>query len=160
LHEAEGIELTRVPLIGKHTEMPPVDFESFAGGGFHAYLSSWSLARHAYALQILLQNAQTAVETQRPELLRDDHGTGFGILLQQFADDGFKRIQFAGTLAPRGRARGSGQVLSNGSASNVEMTRDFTYRPLLGEVQAMNGVDLFWDQHSDTWYMRSSSRRT
>jgi hypothetical protein len=29
----------------------------------------------------------------------------------------------------------------------VEMTRDLAYRPVLGEVQAMNGVDLFGAEH-------------
>src|SRR3989442_3845687 len=31
LHQAEGIELPRVALVGKHTEMSPVDFQSLSG---------------------------------------------------------------------------------------------------------------------------------
>ena len=102
-------------------------------------------------MRVLFQDAQTTSEAQWPKSLCDHHGAGFRILLQQFGDGGFKRVQFAGAWSPGGRARRGGQVLGNGSASDVEMTCDPAYRPLLGEVQTMNGVDLFGSQHcSDT----------
>ena len=42
---------------------------------------------------------------------------------------------------------GGEQHTRDGSAPDVEMTRDFAYRPMLGEVEAMNGVDLFGGEH-------------
>jgi hypothetical protein len=79
--------------------------------------------------------------------LRNDHGTGFCILLQQFGNGGFKRVQFADPLARGGRACRGGQVLGNGSTPDVQVTRDLTHRPVFGKMEAMNGVDLLAVQH-------------
>src|SRR5580693_1312567 len=37
-HQAEGVELARVPLVEKCTEMTPVDFEAFPRSWLHAYI--------------------------------------------------------------------------------------------------------------------------
>ena len=42
--------------------------------------------------------------------------------------------------------RGS-QILGDGSATDVQVTRDLTHRPVFGEMEAMNGVDLLAVQH-------------
>ena len=146
-HETEGIELACVALVGKDTEMAPVDFEALAGCGLHAHIGPLRLSFRTHAVQVFFQDAQTTVEAKWAEPLCDHHGAGFRILLQQFRDCGFKRIQFAGTLPRGGCARRRGQVPGDGSTSQVEMTRDLAYRPVLGEVQAMNGVDLFGAEH-------------
>jgi hypothetical protein len=122
----------------------PIDFKALAGRWFHAHISPLGLAWDTHALQVLFQDAQTAAETQRPESLRDDHGTGFGILLQQFSDRGFKRVQFAGALPASGGACRRGQVMGDAATADVEMSRDFAHRPVLGEV---DGVDLFGGEH-------------
>ena len=146
-HQTEGIQLARVPLVGKNPEMAPVDLEALPGPGLHAHIGALRLRVGAYRVQVLFQDAQTATEAQRAEPLCDDHRTGFRILLQQFRDRGFERIQFAGALPRSGRACRLGQVLGDGSASEVKMTRDLAHRPVLGEVQAMNDVDLFRGEH-------------
>ena len=92
LHQAESIELARVALVGKYTEMPPVDFEALAGPGLHAHVGALGLSVDAHRVQVLFQDAQTTVEAQRAEPLRNNHSTGFRILLQQFGDGGFERV--------------------------------------------------------------------
>ena len=69
------------------------------------------------------------------------------VLLEKFGDGGLERIQLAGALSSSGGAGRRGQVLGDGSTPQVEMTSNLAHRPLLGEVQAMNGVDLFCRQH-------------
>ncbi len=39
-HQTEGIELARVALVEKCTEVTPVDFEALSGRGFHAHIST------------------------------------------------------------------------------------------------------------------------
>jgi hypothetical protein len=63
-HEAEGIELTRVALVSKHTEMAPVDLEALPGPGLHAHIGPLGLRVGAYRVQVLFQDAQTAIEAQ------------------------------------------------------------------------------------------------
>jgi len=98
-------------------------------------------------VQVIFQDAQTTVEAERTETLRDHHGTRLGILLQQFGDGGFERIQFAGALPMSRAACRRDQILGDGSTSQVKMTGDLAHRPVLGPVQAMNRVDLFRGQH-------------
>jgi hypothetical protein len=50
-------------------------------------------------VQVLFQDAETTVEAQGAKPLCNDHGAGFGILLQQFGDGGFKGIQLARRVA-------------------------------------------------------------
>jgi len=69
----------------------------------------------------------------------------------------FEGIQFAGAFPRSGRARRLGQVLGDGSASQVKMACDLAFRPVLGEVQAMNGVDLFCRQHALARYKTAAS---
>ena len=40
LDQAEGIELARIALVQQRSEMPPVDFKTFAGGGLHAHIGA------------------------------------------------------------------------------------------------------------------------
>ena len=127
--------------------MTPVDFETLSGSGLHAHIGTLGLRVAPQRVQVLFQNAQTTREALRPKSLCDDHGAGFRILLQQLGDGGFKRVQFAGALPRGGRACRRGQVLSDGSASDVKMTRDLARRPVFDEVEAMNRVDLFAVQH-------------
>jgi len=75
-------------------------------------------------------------------MLCNDDGAGLRISLQQFGDGGFERIQFARTLPPGGRACWRGQILGDGSTSKVEVTGNLADRPVLGEVEAMKGIDL------------------
>ena len=42
--------------------------------------------------------------------------------------------------------RGS-QILGDGSATDVQVTRDLTHRPVLGKMEAMDSVDLLAAQH-------------
>ena len=98
-------------------------------------------------MQVIFQDAQTTGEAEWAEPLRDHHGTRLCILLQQFGDGGFERIQLAGALPGSRAACRCGQVLGDGSTSQVEMTGDLAHRPMLGPVQAMNRVDLFRGQH-------------
>jgi len=56
-------------------------------------------------------------------------------------------VQLAGALPPSGGASRCEQILGDGSTADVEMTRDLAHRPVLGEVEAMNGVDLFGREH-------------
>jgi hypothetical protein len=93
------------------------------------------------------QDTETTVEAQPTKPLCDYHGAGFRILLQQLGDGGFKRVQFAGAVPRGGGACRGGQVSSDGSASDVQVTRDLAHRPVLGEVEAMNAVDLFGGEH-------------
>src|SRR6266849_2403658 len=79
--------------------------------------------------------------------LRDHHGTRLRILLQQFGDGGFERIQFAGALPASRAACRCDQVVGNRSTSQVEMTGDLAHGPVFGPVQVMNRVDLFRGQH-------------
>jgi len=95
----------------------------------------------------MFQDAETTVEAQRTKPLRDHYGAGCRVLLQPFGNGGFKRVQFAGAVPRGGRACRRGQVLGNGSASDVQVTRDLTHRPVLRKMEAMNGVDLLAAQH-------------
>jgi hypothetical protein len=47
-HQTEGIEFTRVTLVEKGTEMPPVDFEAFPRSWLHAHIGTLdrSLSAH------------------------------------------------------------------------------------------------------------------
>src|ERR1700751_2652540 len=147
-HQAEGVELARVALVSKHTEMAPVDLEALAGPGLHAHMGTLGLRVGAYRVQVLFQDTQAAIEAQPAEPLCNDYRTDFRVLLQQLRDRGFEGIQFAGALPRSGRACGCGQVPGDGSASEVKMTCDLAHRPVLGEGQAMNGVDLLCRQHA------------
>src|SRR5262249_16898046 len=61
-HQTEGIELARVPLVGKHTEMAPVDFEALAGGGLHTHIGTLGVSFRTHTVQVFFQDAQTTVE--------------------------------------------------------------------------------------------------
>lgn len=95
-HQAEGIELARMALIRECAEMAPVDFEAFSRSRLHAHVGALGLRADSHRVQVLFQDAQTTLEAQGAKSLCDDHGAGLCILLQQFGDGGFERIQFAG----------------------------------------------------------------
>src|SRR6266851_3729465 len=145
--QTEGIELARVTLVEKGTEVTPVDFEALPRSWLHAHIGTLDRGVCSHRVQVIFQDAQTTVEAKWAEPLRDHHGTRLRILLQQFGDGGFERIQFAGALSASCAACRCDQVLGDGSASQVEMTGDLAHRPVLGPVQAMNRVDLFRGQH-------------
>ena len=44
LHQAEGIELAGVALVGKSSEMTPVDFEALSRAGLHAHVGTLGAA--------------------------------------------------------------------------------------------------------------------
>ena len=99
LHQAEGIELAAVALVGKSAEMTPVDFETLSGCGLHAHIGTLGSRVAPHCMQVLFQDAETTVEAQGAKPLGNDHGAGLGILLQQFGDGGFKGIQLARRVA-------------------------------------------------------------
>jgi len=82
------------------------------------------------------------------------------ILLKELGDRGLEGIQLTRALAGSGGLRRRDKVFGDGSAPDVQMTRDFTHRPVLGPVQAMNFVDLLGAQHgSEFGYTESSLRK-
>jgi len=58
--------------------------------------------RHLAVTSLLYErrilSRRTIGEAEQAEPLRDHHGTGLRILLQQIGDSGFERLQFTGTL--------------------------------------------------------------
>ena len=108
-------------------------------------------------MQVLFQNAQTAAEAERPEPQCDHRGRGLRILLKELGDGGLEGIQLTRALPGSSDLRWRDEIFGDGSAPDVQMTRDFAHRPVLGPVQAMNFVDLLGAQHgSEFGYTKSS----
>ena len=79
--------------------MSPIDFEAFAGAGFHADVGTSVFSIGAECVQVLLQNGDAAAETEWAESLGDYGGRGMRVVFQQFADSRFEGVQFAGAIA-------------------------------------------------------------
>src|SRR5437016_11286894 len=144
-HQTEGVEFSRMPLIGKRVEVSPVDLEAFSRPRFHAHVGARGAGQCAHPLQVLFQNAQTTAEAQGPESLCNHRGTGMRILLQELGDGGLEGIQLARALTGSGGLRRREEIFGDGSAADVQMTGDREHRPVLRTVQAMSFVGLFGD---------------
>src|SRR5437899_2576013 len=59
-HQTEGVEFSRLPLIGKRVEVSPVDLEAFSRPRFHAHVGARGAGQFAHPMQVLFQNAQTS----------------------------------------------------------------------------------------------------
>ena len=60
---------------------------------------------------------------------------------------GFLGIQNAATLPAGDGGGGIVQIFGDGVAANVQMVGDPAGGPMLGPMQAVNGVDLFGGEH-------------
>ena len=153
LDQAEGIEFARMALVQQRAEVAPVDFKAFPGRRFHAYVGTLGRDLASRGVQMLFQDAHAAVEPERTEPLRDHHGAGGRVLGEPFGDGWLKRVQLAGPLPCRRPWRRRLQVLGQRAAADMQMPGDLARRPVLGPVQAMNGIDLVRGQHlSDARY--------
>src|SRR5215475_7262260 len=56
-HQAEGIELASVALVGKSSEMTPVDFKSLSRSRLHAHIGTLGLRGDPHRVQVLFQDA-------------------------------------------------------------------------------------------------------
>jgi hypothetical protein len=92
-HQTESVEFSYMPLIAKRPEVSPIDFEAFSGPRFHAYVGARGSGLRAHSVQVLFQNAQTAAEAERPELLCDHRGRGLRVLRKELGDVGLEGIQ-------------------------------------------------------------------
>jgi hypothetical protein len=87
-------------LIGKRPEVAPVDCETFPGGGLHAQVSTLGRDSAPHRVQVLFQDADSTLESERAKPLRDQHGAGGRVLREPFGNGRLEGIQLAGTLLP------------------------------------------------------------
>jgi hypothetical protein len=77
-HQAEGIELARVTLVEKCTEVTPVDLEAFTRPWLHAHIGTLGRSLSSHRVQVIFQDAQSTGEAKRTESLRNHHALAFG----------------------------------------------------------------------------------
>ncbi len=123
-HQTEGVEFSRMPLIGKRVEVSPVDLEAFSRSRLHAHVGARGTGLCTHPVQVLFQNAQTTAEAERPESLCDHRGTDMRILLKELGDGGLEGIQLTRALTGSGGLRRCDDVFGDGSAPDVQMTGD------------------------------------
>ncbi len=146
LYQREGVQLALVALIVERTEMAPVDLEAIPGRQLDPHIGPPG-GSGAHLAQVLLEDGDAAVVALGPQALQDHDRAGFRVLLQRGGDGGFEGVEFAwARAADRGR-RWPEQIAGYGAAVEMEVARDPAERPLLVEMQAMNGVDLLGRQH-------------
>jgi hypothetical protein len=141
---AEGVELTPVSLIVDGAERPPVDLKTISGAGFDAHIGRWRLLDPAQSRHIFLENRSPAGIAKRPYALRNNDGAGSWALIQEFPDNRFKRIQFAGTwFSDDSICQGIFQTLQDGFTGYTKLARNLPVRKLLLVTHPVDGFDCF-----------------
>jgi hypothetical protein len=87
-------------------------------------------------MQILLEDAHTAIEAQCVEPLRDHYSAGLRVLGQQFGDSRFERLQLTGPSSWRRPCGRHLQILSQRAAPDV-------YRAYLSPAISRRGEEGF-----------------
>ena len=114
------------------------------GAGFHAHVGRGAAGALAHRVQVILEDRHAAVITERPQPLRDRPALAReDPVRSNSAMVGLKGSSLLARSRWAGRRRRGVQVLGDGAAPDVQMTRDFAHRPFLDPVQAVNFVDLF-----------------
>jgi hypothetical protein len=147
LDETEGVKLPRGPVVNQCAEVSPVDVEALAGGRLHPYVSTTRRRTLPDRAQVIFDNRDTAGIAERLQALHDHGCICGGILLQQFRNGRFERIEYAGALAVRFRRRRHIEIPGNRAPSDMQMAGDLAYRPLLDPVQAVHSADLIRRKH-------------
>ena len=128
--------------------MTPVDLEAVARTGFDAHVGSCRLLGPADNRQVLLENGSPANVSGGPYSLGNDLGTGTRALLEEFPDQRLEGIQFAAArLADDRHRKRFVQVLPDGFAGYVKLTRDLPDRKLLFVAHPVDGFDCFGIHH-------------
>lgn len=86
-------------LVQQGAKVSPVDLKPLAGCGLHPHKGPSGGALATDSVQMFLQNAHAAIETQRAEPLSNDGGTECWILREPFGDGRLEGVQFAGALS-------------------------------------------------------------
>ena len=87
------------------------------------------------------------LKPERAQMFDDHRGRRAGVAFQQLVNGGFESIQFARPIAACGRRSRGLDVLRYGAAADMEVSRDLAQRPLINQVQTVNGVDLIRREH-------------
>jgi len=97
---------------------------------------------------VLLQNRPPAVIAKRPYSLCNNDRTGRWALIDEFPDNRFEGIQFAGARLPDSRLwRWILQILYYGFPSNMKLSADLTLGKLLFVDHSVKGVNRLGIHH-------------
>jgi hypothetical protein len=146
-HQAEGVEFARGAVVNQCAEVAPVHIESLAGRGFDANVGAAGNGVLTEGAQVILDDGEAAVVSQRLQSLRDHGGVGVRILSEQFGDDFPEWVELAGAIAMSGLGCRRFQILGNRAAADPHLPRDFAQGPFLHEVEAVKFADLIWREH-------------
>ena len=130
--------------------MAPVNIAALAWRGFHAHKSPSRHGGLADGAQVILDNRDATVITEWTQPLSDYRRIGGRVLLKQFGDGRFERIEFARAVSPRWFLRRRFQILRQGAAADPQLLRDSAQRPLLNPVEPVNFADLVRCKHRQT----------
>src|SRR5579862_1509787 len=103
-------------------------------------------------MQVILNDGDAAVIAERAQVLGNHRGVGGGILPEHVIDGLLESVEFAAAVAVNWWRSGCVQVLGDRSTANMQMACDFTRRPFLDEVKAVNLTDLFRWEHRTSCY--------
>jgi hypothetical protein len=159
LHQAKGVQFARRPVVGQGSEVSPIDIEALARGGFHPHVGSPQRRVLAHRLQVIFEDRDAAVITERLQPLKQDRRRRFGILFKQLRHGRLESIELAGSVATAGRRSWVVQILGQRVPADVEVTCDSTLGPLLDQVQTVDLVDLFWAEHRQPLYKHGGNKR-
>jgi hypothetical protein len=145
--EAESVEFARGAVINESAKVSPVHIEAFAGRTFHSHICAACGGAFAQRAQMIFDDGQAAVISQRLEMRGNDGRVGIGISFKQFGDCAFPCVNLALAIAGRRLRRRGREIFGDGAPADVHVARNFPRRPLLDEVQAMQFADLFGREH-------------
>ena len=77
---------------------------------------------------------------RRSTFSEDDGALGVRMLLEQFADERFEGVEFAGARTTDRRRHGSCEILFHGAGGQVELPGDTAQRPMLAVGETMNSA--------------------
>src|ERR1700730_5990367 len=147
LDEAEGVEFARGPVVDERAEMAPVHVEPFAGRGLDTNVSAAGDGTLPQYPQIVLNNGEPAVVSERFKALGNDGSVGVRVLQQKVGDGRLPRIYLAGTFTMQRLGGRRLEILRNRAAADAQMARDLSLRPLLYPMKAMQFADLVPRKH-------------